>query len=548
VELAVDNDRNGEVSFADSTDDTTDSQPYRFWVNDDSDTAEIGESPSGASDSSDNEIKTKRDLEDFARLSFTAEGIEDQLKNGDIELGFKWKNDSDGPSLKLYWSAMSSGSKLYVEDDTEADLQLDAKYKTALGTISGNNPTYIDKKVFENIETDGAVHFLFEGVSEGEGELVTMLKIGSTESEGPGEWIELLPVEMMYQTVNATPSGGFGTTLEYGGNPPAYESTTFSYSVEGGFEAAWDETQNSTTFIHGWRTEPDESRLSAETMFKRLWWEGYKGRFTYFRWPTLTGNYSFSDSELRAWKYGSSLQSFLGDGVPGGYRKNVVAHSLGNVVVGGALKRGASIDTYVAMQAAIPAGCYDTNSSDGYFASKVTPDLSTPDKGYRGYLENSGVNIINYHNPDDYALVNGTTALFFFDIDTNWRKWQRDYKPRSAEKPNSTYGDLVYVYDPNEPSLPLRIYLLEDYAPIAGFLDEILRYVIDLEEAMSMVASSKSSALGATTVSQNVQVNRDLSSAAFGELTDAVSDHSGQFNRPIQDVREIYINLFEDIE
>ncbi|NBB81374.1 MAG: hypothetical protein GVY36_18360 [Verrucomicrobia bacterium] len=495
VDVAVDNNRDGEVSF-DGTDVTTEEQPFRFWLNDDSDITEIGESPSGVADSADNEITTKRDLEDFTRLSFRAEGIEEQLKNGDIELGFKWKNASDSPSLKLYWSAMASGSKLYVEDDSEADLQMAADYKAALGTVSGSTATYIDKKVFEDIDAEGAVHFLFEGVSEGKGQLVTMLKINGSESEGPGEWIELLEIEKMYQTANATPTGGFASTLQNTSSAPNYPS--FGHSIESGFEAAWDETQNATVFIHGWRTSAEGSRMSAEIMFKRLWWEGYKGRFVYFRWPTLTGDYTFSDSELRAWKYGESLKSLLSSGVLSGYRKNVVAHSLGNVVVGGAIKRGASFDTYVAMQAAIAAGCYDMNSSDTYFAAKVTPDLADPDKGYRGYLSDTSISVINYYNPNDYALVAGTYSTFFFgSYDTNWRKWQRDYKPRSASLGTAWDGSIRYVYDSSEPSLIFRLYLFRDRPP-AAFDDEILRYVSDNEESMSMIASSKSAALGAT--------------------------------------------------
>ena len=540
MDLAVDNDRDGEVTFR-GTDATSEDEPFRFWLNNDSDVAEVGESPTGAADSSNNEISTKRDLEDFARLSFTTDAIQDQLKNGTIELGFKWKDAENNPALKIYWSAMSDGSKFYVEDDNEADLQIDAKYKTALGTVSGSTATYVDKKVFESIEDDDKVHFLFEGVSAGKGELIMTLKMNGTESETSGEWIELLPVEKMYQTINATPTGGFDTTLQNNGNLPAYKDTDFGCSIESGFEAAWDEEQNSTTFIHGWRMTPNESRLFAETMFKRLWWEGYKGRYSYFRWPTLTGDYSFSDSELRAWKYGASLQSFLGDGVPNGYRKNVVAHSLGNVVVGGAIKDDAGMDTYVAMQASIPAGCYDMNSSDAFFASKTTPDLSDPDKGYRGYLSASVVNVINYYNPGDFALVDGETWIF----DTNWREWQRDYKPRSAPiGPAPFDGTVKYLYDPAEPSLPFRIYLYRD-RPVGAFGSEILRYIIDLEESMAMVATSKSSALGATSISP---IDRNLSTSAYGSFTDTVSDHSGQFNRPIQAAFDFYSSLIGDID
>ena len=547
VDIAVDNNRDGEVEFANVADETTEDEPYRFWLNNDFDTTEVDELPGGATaDSSDNEIKTKRDLEDFTRLSFTTDAIQDQLKAGTIELGFKWKDAEGSPSLKLYWSAMSDGSKLYVEDDGEADLQMDTKYKTALGTVSGTTATYVDKKVFESIEVDDKVHFLFEGVSAGKGELVMTLKMNGTESEASGEWIELLPIEKMYQTSNATPTDGFASPLQNTAATPNYP--IFEYSIESGFEAAWDEKTNVTVFIHGWRTPAEGARMAAEIMFKRLWWEGYQGRFVYFRWPTLTGLYTYSDSELRAWKYGESLQSFLGsDDIPNGYRKNVVAHSLGNVVVGGAIKRGASMDTYVAMQAAIPAGCYDTNSNDNYFAAKSTPDLADPDKGYRGHLADSSISVINYFNPNDYALVAGTYSVVFFGTyDTNWRKWQRDYKPRYGSLGTAWDGDIGYVYNPTDPSLIARLYL-ERNRPPAAFDDEILRYIIDNEESMSMIASSKSAALGATSISQNVSVNRDLSLEAFGELTNSASDHSGQFSRPVQAVRLLYLNLIDDL-
>jgi hypothetical protein len=33
-----------------------------------------------------------------------------------------------------------------------------------------------------------------------------------------------------------------------------------------------------------------ESENFSETMFKRLWWQGYKGRFAALRWPTLSAD------------------------------------------------------------------------------------------------------------------------------------------------------------------------------------------------------------------------------------------------------------------
>ncbi|MFA7344692.1 MAG: hypothetical protein WC003_10335 [Terrimicrobiaceae bacterium] len=51
--------------------------------------------------------------------------------------------------------------------------------------------------------------------------------------------------------------------------------------------------------------------------------------------------YTYNASECRAWKCGESLMQFVNN-LPTGYTRNVVAHSMGNVVAGSALKKGMS--------------------------------------------------------------------------------------------------------------------------------------------------------------------------------------------------------------
>src|SRR5205807_1346903 len=109
-----------------------------------------------------------------------------------------------------------------------------------------------------------------------------------------------------------------------------------------------------------------------ETMFKRLWWQGYNGRFVAFRWATQTSATSYNTSEWFAWKYGKSLlnyvDNYLKHQMPD-YTMSIAAHSMGNVVVGSALKRGLSIDEYILMEAAIPSGCYN-DSVNNYSRSR----------------------------------------------------------------------------------------------------------------------------------------------------------------------------------
>ncbi len=111
------------------------------------------------------------------------------------------------------------------------------------------------------------------------------------------------------------------------------------------FEQAPDEEAQCLVFVHGWRMSYDDSISFSETFFKRLWWQGYKGRFAAFRWATQTSFDSYNTSEWLAWKYGKSLASYvenyLKNQLPG-YTINVAAHSMGNIVTTSALKRGMS--------------------------------------------------------------------------------------------------------------------------------------------------------------------------------------------------------------
>ena len=95
-----------------------------------------------------------------------------------------------------------------------------------------------------------------------------------------------------------------------------------------------------------------------------------KHRYIGFIWPTYDvevrnqdGSYNglssadeskFNHSEYRAWKCGEAFKDMV-NGLPSGYKKKVIAHSLGNVVVGSAMEKGMTVDNYALLNAAIPA-------------------------------------------------------------------------------------------------------------------------------------------------------------------------------------------------
>ena len=120
----------------------------------------------------------------------------------------------------------------------------------------------------------------------------------------------------------------------------------------------------------------------------------------------------------RAWRSGHALMQLLHDldqTYPGQVR--VLAHSMGNVVMGAALHEApkAYVNTYIAAQAAVPAHLYDPTLPSRLVDDSTWP-ITTPDVfsyypgspqriNYFAGFETKTINkIINYFNQDDYFL------------------------------------------------------------------------------------------------------------------------------------------------
>jgi hypothetical protein len=284
-------------------------------------------------------------------------------------------------------------------------------------------------------------------------------------------------------------------------------------------------------------------------MFKRLWWQGYKGRFAGFRWSTQTSFDSYNTSEWLAWKYGKSLsnyvENYLKHEMPD-YTMNIAAHSMGNIVTGSALKRGMTLNTYMLMEAAIPSGCFSdivNNFADFATAEQnnhVTPDTGA-DNGYRLFLSSAATNVgklVSFFNTVDFALQTGTTSVPFqglgWPFQTNWVQNEIDYKP------NHFYNATLDYYDffPNASQGERSVFF---------FNGTNARTVIDAHETMAFVARPRSRSAGAE---ENTAIVFPLSldlqiTCNFGRQRD---DHSGQFARRIQQLNNFYRRVFDEMK
>ena len=557
VEMMVDANRDGEMSFTEAAthdkDGTTAQKPYRFWLNNDQDwSAQGGDyagdvAPPYQRDGEDTHIQNKRDLEDFTRLWISFKGITEMVKTGGVTLQLEWKPmdggttwpaDGGNPAINIYRAVETDGGIEYLKSDSTAQAQLAGNYGTREGIAAKGTPMTLPASLLSNLsESQPNLFLLFEGVREGKGQLVlTLQKGGQKIGEYPPLYLALRDVRKMYQRAKGTPDNGFDAPYNSTTNPTTPNIGLTPDENGNPFEQPPDEERKAVVFVHGWNMSYDEFLSFSDTMFKRLWWQGYKGRFCSFRWPTLTSASSYNTSEHRAFKYAPALKQYV-ESLPSGYTRNVAAHSMGNIVTGEALKLGMQVSNYALMQAAVPAGCYDEAQLINEYPmflnaeqSHPTPDFANPDKGYRGLLKGVTGELTNFYNANDFALATGTTLGF----STNWEANQRDYKPDDLP-----VGPGSYQYAPA--ATP------PDHRGSVSFTLSVGRFVTDPHEMMAFIARPRSRAVGAegrTGSPIRGGVNLEGSSYGFGNKR---YDHSGQFNRTIQVLQPFYRKLAEKL-
>jgi hypothetical protein len=527
VEVAVDADRNGQIEFGKDT--TTAEKPFRFWINNDQDDVEadepiLVENP----DSFDNEIiQTKRDLEDFCRLKLHV-GLSNQtLRDGDFQIGLMFRGSSGAtPGIRIWKNQSNDGNLDYLKDHTAATAQI------ALGAFEKFPPlqvTLIPKDYWAG-RNDSTAHLIFEGTSKGKGELVVTIhdKHGAKLGEGSGIWMDLLDVREMYQRARVANEAEQIPSPATNPTPPAqtwnWDPWNWPYSEDP------QATEKTAVFVHGWRLKYMDYMNWSDTSYKRLWHQGFKGKFYSFRWATFSGDnnglpYGFDEniegtafppggttynaSEYRAWLCGPTLAAFVNQ-LPNAGNRSLFAHSMGNVTAGAALRSGMSIQRYAMCNAAMAAMAYDPDpilrNVDNIFIPGTLPELrdtpdTDPDPAIRtGYgLENKfnlpgNPTVFNFGLPDDTALGSWSANNLYF-------------------KPNPQY-----LYTENS--------ILQPF-PLAyqATLVSSYRSVTAVPEAMGYVTKSRTRAAGA-----DLRTNGKIAPGNKIDMKDWFNDtHSAQW-------------------
>lgn len=609
VEIAVDANRDGEIKF-DGTDATTKEKPFRFWINNDYDSNEGDATPfvdevyntMYLSDDWSSRVKSKRDLEDYFKIAVRLKGVDGPLaKEGGLYMQVYTEAAEVGdqepvgyiyvPSQKDCSGVEYLKSELVAADQVSGTYDIGngkCQYAESIGYCSkspgvgcgyalwaGNDAgqNFNGSEIFDVMPHDGSTwYFLMDAVKAGKGKLCFRLygfgSVGCTEAS---IFVDLKDIKQMYQRTGYVNSNN---SIDHRADNPNVEITLDAWQPADSFTFAKpsDETEECIVFVHGWAMPDDYVQFYAETLYKRLWWQGYKGRVVAFRWPCqeepFTGiplNVTFNSSELRAWRSAGKLKetvNSLKQQLPG-YRMSVIAHSQGGVISAEALRQGMQVDNYVLLAAALPAGCVDSNNNLWY--ELFRPNESTTPRvapwGYEGYLSEILANVqnaVNFYNPNDFAIVSGLLESGF----PSWEQNQIMFKPDGDITWSYTLlfsGRWWYSYKPYVRSgsyascrLPIEYHrgLRSLFGDTGGsYLLDRAYNVKDREESLSFVSRPRTKAIGAVALGTSVSgfemipLQYNTSPTTLASFTGERGDHPGVFWRRIQQLWEFYNRL-----
>ncbi len=521
IKLEVDANHDGTIDRTiTGSDNTSYKKPFTFWVNNDDDFIGIGKDIDYGGDYLDGKITSERDLEDFARLWISGVPSLPAAEGYSVSLG--WSDYSDNVKIKIYPATESDGGIGYLTNSTIAAQQMillngQISPGQSMGEVSLGSPLTFPASYFNGTRK----HFLFEGSAPGKGDLVLTIYKNGEVIAGTLISIQIKDIKEIYEQAHV--ENVYDTT-------PSTATATFKSDRILGNDSA--EEKQLIVFVHGWRMGQWDYESFSQTMFKRLYWQGYQGRFAAVRWPALSqGDFKFfsdtqslftyNQSEFRAFQSGTAMASYLNwqhERLPD-YSINVAAHSMGNIVMMEALKQHAAsnvmaIDNYVLMQAAVPAHCYDTSfASFNVFTTKEVTS-PTPDT-YRGYSTNiaAAVNnsIVNFFNTNDYALATAT----FAGVNVSWQGNETIYKP-------DTRG--YYSFDGTN-------------------VMQFSLVITDSREKMAFAARPRSKAAGASSGVTGVIQSGGIDLTAAFNFRGNQDEHSAQFNWNIQRVGSFYKTL-----
>lgn len=457
-------------------------------------------------------IPCERDLQNFFRLWVA--GIDTNLiaklpagSTITLNWGDVGSPNTGNPTIDIFTAADPDGGIGYLTNSDTAFTQTDPLSCPYIGRLAPGGSIQLNAATFANHWAGN--YFIMCGVTNGSGSLSMTIADGSGNVLAQStSYLQIVDIKQMYErwTIGDQPSRAplTNAVLASDGLPPF--TSAFQYTPP------QDTNTPYILYVHGWNMNYDDKNQFAESAFKRLYWQGYQGRFGCFRWPTdydfnatlmdaLFQPHNYDGSEYNAWLSAVGLLNKLND-LNAEYPGHVymLAHSMGNVVAGEALRLAAQsgsgqiVNTYVASQGAIPAHVYDATVTSPYLIDYTHKNPSYPFSApgapktpniYGNRLTNNIAVVghrINFYNVNDYAL---SPDAWCFDQEL---------------KPDTFIGSGYYFYaGSTNDAAPWNNFEYALYVGSPLTLD-IVNNLNDRYEVLAYAANPYSTALGATPV------------------------------------------------
>jgi len=352
-----------------------DAKRMLFWANTDNDCADGAFTDVGTQDDSlpegedarHNSIRCARDLEDYTRAAIWLSENPGDLR---FELGMDVVG-SGGPSVRMF----------ETDSDGTADLQACAVAASSLVPLVGR-AEHGTVAPLARAPRAGVTTYLVDASKPGRG---NMQLIVSKDNRHVARLVVPVDFRAIDSFIEEYSLGdwedGYGKTIPA---PLAAARRVRTYQSPCDYDAAPGDNGSGAApaagcaldgtyvlFIHGHNYTPLAKEAWSATLFKRLWWVGYRGHFGYLRWPagewsgivdTARHREVFNDGEFNGWRSGSGLFELL-RALRARYPKVVViAHSHGAVPLAEALRiardRGKSdlLDTVITSEGALGSG------------------------------------------------------------------------------------------------------------------------------------------------------------------------------------------------
>ena len=472
MDLVPDWNRDGKIDNLDRGK-VTESNPFRFWFNDDDDTGEVhnDDIPKRGNDADANDgfsgrVDGMRDLVDFFPLFFD---LEEFLDNFDDLTKVKLKLSGTGMRFLKYEDGYAgfapADAGKYLRDITTAR-ELADDYTQVVSTDE-NNPRDLGAE-FVSLASQGKGVLLMEAYSLPDGtdaELKLHVFVDDNELFTYDFHLKTGNVEDMFlhhdlsqhaRKYDGTLAGTSTVNGDYDG--------TQSWST-----GNWPDTltnDKTFVFVHGYAVSENGSRGWQAEVFKRMHQLGSNARFLGVTWNGDTGK-DYHKAVFQALQTGEAFGeiSVSGDVTAAG-------HSAGNLVLGQAIQSGAFVPSrYYMINAAVPIQAYQasnettdmieedwTSINSSFYASNWYEEFDdTVDvRGgltWKGAFELVGdrTQVTNFYSPGEEVLAklpgdNSASVLsIVFSVGTDALKGRGAWKAQEMVKGKNGFESLASI-------------------------------------------------------------------------------------------------------